>query len=352
MATDLQVRVDGRWLTSIAPWGELEYSWLADGGCEEASWRMPVPRDYRHPSLVRGKDVEVRLGPLNTWRGRLTEPDQDDEGWTFHAAGLKDAAGNGGTSRGFMAFDAAINNTSIPNTAIDQAIARGLPWIRPASLSGVAFVDAGSVDAIVTVSELLDRWSASVSKRWGVNAEAEVYAAADPTVPMWHMTPGSGSYGYAEEEYASDVYLRYYNTSFVLATAHAQDADAADLLGVSEAAIDGRDYGALTAPKAVSYAQGLLDKGKARLAWTNAVTPSRWQLTTPGGAPACLALVKAQQMVRLHGLRDVQGTPIPYVDFVIGRTRYTAESDTMVLEPVGLAPRNLADVLAATASAS
>lgn len=348
MSTDLQVRVDGRWLTTIAPWGDLEFSHNADGGCEAASWRIPVPRDYQHPALVRGKRVEVRFGANNVWQGRLSEPEQDDEGWTFHADGLRDAGGSG-VRRGFLALNGLGESTTYPDDAIDQAIARGLPWTRPVSLSAVPFIDAGSADDLMTVTDLLDRWSTSVSKRWGVDADGVVYAATDPTTPLWHMTPGSGSFGYADEEYASDIYLRYYDTSFVLQTAHATDVLAGDTLGVSEAGIDGRDYGALDASKALGYAQGLLDKGRARLAWTNAVSPSRWQLTTPGGAPACLALVKAQQMVRLHGVRDVQGQPIPYVDFVIGRTRYTAVNDALAIEPVGLAPRSLADVLAVTA---
>lgn len=348
---DLQIRADGRWLTAIAPWGGLTYSTIADGGCDEASWSMPMLPTFRHPALVRGKVIEVRLGSVNVWQGRLDEPEQTDDGWSFHAAGLHAA------SRGYLCLTAAGVTTSTPDVAIDRAIADGLPWVRPASLSNVPFADAGSdgTDALNKLGDLLDTWATSVSKRWGVDPDRNVYAAADPTTaapgPTWHMTPGSGSFGYADEDYASHVYLRYYDTTYNLATATASDATAAAVLGRVEVGVDGREYGAITAAKAGAYVQGLMDKGAARMAWTNSLSPSRWQLTTPGGAPACLPMVKAQQLVRLHGLTDVQGQPVPFVDFVIGRTVYDVVNDALTIEPTQLAPRSLADVLTAAAVA-
>jgi hypothetical protein len=179
-----------------------------------------------------------------------------------------------------------------------------------------------------------------------VNADGQVYAAADPTVPTWHMTPGSGTFGLADDDYASDIYLRYYGTDYGLATATASDATAAALYGRREFIVDGRDFGAISATKATANAQGLLDKGKARLGWTNTLEPTRYQLTTTGGAGACLALVKAQQMVRLHGLTNEQGQPVPYVDFVIGSTTYDAGENTLSIAPVGMVARSLSDVLA------
>ena len=340
MTTNLQMRVNGTWLSSVAPWGDLTYSTLADGGCGQASWNMQLPRGSRHRSLRRGGIVEVRAGTQNLFKGVLAEPDDNDEGWAFHADGLYTE----GT--GYMAFDAALNTTSTPDTAIDQAIARGLRWNRPTSIGSTPFVNGDATEGLQSVPQLLDDYAQSVSKRSGVDAAGNVFMRSDPTLPTWHMTPGSGVFGLADDEYASDVYLRYFTTTLALATAHAGDAAAAARFGRKEYAIDGRDLGPLTGPVADGYAAGFVAKGASRLGWTNSLTPSRWQLTTAGGTPAFLPAVKGGQMVRLHGVLDDQGRPLPYVDFVIGEATYSAADDTVTIAPVGLAARSLTDVLA------
>lgn len=340
----ISTRVGGRWMSEVAPSSPPRWTTLADGGSGEAEWRMYAPATFRHPAIRRGQLVEIRAGSANVWRGVLSEPSyRDDAGWEMSAQGL---ASQG---EGYLAFTSGGVTTSTPDVAIDAAIARGLPWTRSASLSNAAFVaNADTTDALNYLNDLLHVWAESASKRWGVDADGTVYAATDPTTPSWHMTPGSGAFGLADDAYASHVYLRYYGSTYQLATATAGDATAASLYGRREYGIDGRDYGPLTPTQATAYAQGLLDNGKARLGWTDTLEPTRFQLTTPGGAPAYLPMVKAQQMVRLHGVTDEQGQPLPYVDFVIGSTNYDAASDALSIAPVGLVARNLSDVLAVT----
>lgn len=344
MTADMQIKVDGRWLPTIGVWSDLSYSTLADGGCGEASWNMQLDRGVRHPSLRRGALVEIRTGARNVYMGVLAEPDDTDDGWSFHADGL---AVEGA---GYIAFDASLNTTSTPNTAIDQAIARGLRWTRPTSIGSTPFVNGDATDGLAYLSQLLDDYAQSLSQRWGVNEYGQVYLRSDPTTPMWHMTPGSGTFGLADDEYASDVFLRYYTTTLGLATSHAGDAAAAARFGRKEYAIDGRDLGPLTTGVANGYSAGFVAKGAARLGWTNSLTPSRWQLTTAGGTPAYLPAVRAGQMVRLHGVRDDQGQVLPYVDFVIGQTTHDVGENTLTIAPVGLAARTLSDVLAVIGS--
>lgn len=339
----LNVRVGGHWLAEIGPASPPTWSTNADGGCGEASWSMTLPATFRHPALRRGKLVQIRFGAANLWTGVLSEPEHSDDGWGFHANGLAQQ------SEGYLCLDSGGNTTTTPDVAVDQAIARGLPWTRPSSLSNTPYASnsgGDTTDALNYLDDLLDVWATSASKRWGVNADAELYAATDPTVPTWHLVPEAGSFGLADDDYASDIYLRYFNPNYVLATATASDATAAALYGRREFIVDGRNYGALPAATAAANAQGLLDKGKARLGWTNTLQPTRYQLTTTGGAPASLPLVKAQQMVRLHGLTNEQGQPVPYVDFVIGSTNYDAGANTLSIAPVGMVARSLSDVLA------
>jgi hypothetical protein len=341
----IAIRVGGRWMDEIAPWAPPKWSSTADGGCADASWRLYAPATFRHPALRRGQLVEIRLGAMNAWKGVLSEPTYNEDGWEVAASGLSSDAGDG--SSGFLALNGAGDPTTYIDDAIDRAIDRGLRWQRPDSLQAGPFGD-GSTDEVSYLADLLDRWSDSVSKRWGVDADGNVYATADPTVPMWHMTPGSGTFGLADDEFATDIYLRYYDPSLTPGLAHAGDTVAALAYHRKEELVDGRDYGAITTIQADGFTQGFLDKGAARLGWTNTVEPTRYQLTTPGGAPASLPLVRGQQMVRLHGITDEQGQPLAYVDFVIGTAEYDATTDSLSLAPVGMAPRSLADILTLT----
>lgn len=345
MTTQIDLWVDQRPVAALVPKGDGELSWAsaADGGCTEASWRMDLSATFTHPSLRRNRLVEVKSGPANLWAGVLTEPDSDDD-WTFTAQGLSRLAWN------FLCFDSGGNTSSTPDVVIDQAIARGLPWKRPASLSNAAFAATGSTDDLNYVGDLLDAWATSVGKRWGVNADREVYAVVDPTVPTYHLTPGSGRFGLADDEYASDLYLRYMTSGAAYLTAHVGDAVAADIFGVKERRVDLTGLGVLILSAANANGAGRLAKGAARQGYTNGVEPSRWQLTTPGGQPACLAFVKGGELARMHGVLDEQGQPTNYVDFVIGEAKYEAGADTIALNPVGLVARDLEGALSGEAA--
>lgn len=339
------VRVDGYWLPELGPATPPTWSTVADGGCGEASWTIMLPPTARHPAMRRGSLVQVRVGSVNVWSGLLSEPEYSEEGgWSCNAAGLYAEAS------GFLCLTGGGETTATPNTAIDAAINRGLPWTRWASISSTSFTDGTSdtTDSLNYISDLLNAWANANSVRWGVDGDGFVYARADDTTPTWHMTPRTGTLGQADDDYASAVFLRYYTTSYVLATATAVDQTSSDLYGRKEVIVDGAGYGALTSTKAAAYAQGLLDKGIVRMGWTDTLEPTRYELTTPGGTPASLAMVRAQQVVRLHGLTDDRGAPLPYVDFVIGSTTYNAAEGTLSIAPIGLQPRTLSDVLAVT----
>jgi hypothetical protein len=334
-----QIVVGGYWLSTLGGWGELSWSSTADGGCAEASWKMSLPLTYSHPALRRNRVVEVKDGPTNVWKGILTEPDVNDD-WTFTAQGLSTLAAH------FLCFDGSLNTSTTPDVAIDRAIADGLPWTRPVSLSNVAYVTGGTTNSLMTLKDLLDAWATSAGKRWGVNAQGEVYAVADPTVPTWVLTPGAGRFGLADDEYASHLFVRYLATGAVYTTATASDTTAATNFGRREYPVDATGRGIITGTQATAIGTGLLAKGKARQGYTNGVTPSRWQLTTPGGTPASLWQVQAGQLVRQFGVQNEQGQPTNYIDWVIGEAKYEAGAETIGLTPVGLVARSFTDVIA------
>lgn len=341
----LQVRVGSTWLTTIGPWGELKWSHSADGGCKEATWRMDLPPTFAHPSLIRGKTVRIKVGPSNVWSGVLTEPDASDS-WTFTALGLSALGAD------YLALDAAGNTTTTPDVAIDQAISRGLPWTRPTSISTAPVVVGDATAALNTVGDLLNAYATSVGVRWGVDGNGQVYKRADPTVPTWLLSPGAGRFGLADDEYASDLFIRYLSSGAGYATATVGDATARANFGRRERGVDATPLGLLTSTQAVAVGMGMVAKGSTRLGYTNGVTASKWQLTTPGGTPACLSDVKDGALVRMHGVLSEQGQPVPFVDFVIGETSYEAGADVIGLNPVGLVARDLASVLSVTGSAA
>lgn len=334
----IQIRVGGVWLSTIAAWGELQWSHAADGGCKEASWRMDLPKTFTHTSLVRPAQVEIKAGSANVWQGFLSEPDMDDDA-TFTAQGLS------ALGKDYLCFDGSLNTTSTPDTAVDQAISRGLPWVRRASLSSTAFAAGDQTDSLNYVGDLMGAWSDSVGKRWGVDADATVYAQADPTTPLWHLAPGSGRLGLADDDYASDIYVRYLAAGAGYATATAGDSTSRTKFGRREFPVDATDKGLLSGAAASLLGSALLEKGKARQGYTNGVEVTKYQLTYPGGSPAYLPFVKAGDLVRMHGVLSEQATPTPYVDWLIGETSYEAGSETITLTPAGLADRSLSEVM-------
>lgn len=338
MTTAEQVRVGGIWLATIGGVGGLKYSFTANGGCEQASWRMNLDPSFTHPALVAGKVVEIRLGPENVWAGILDEPDRTD-GWTFTAAG------KAADLRTYTCLDALLNTTTKPDVAIDRAIADGMSVTRPNSLSAASYAASDDTVHLNRVGDLLDAWGDSVSKRWGVDEESQVYAATDPTTPSYYLTAGSGKIGLADEEYVSDLYGRYQDAPGSYQTVHVNDPTAS-AAHRREEQVDLTVQGIMTGGKATNILLGAIAKGAARYAWTAPVTPSPYQLTTPGGQPVCLSFVRAQEMVRMFGVLDEQGGPVSYVDFVLGRVEYEPAARSIVLSPLNLAARNLTDVLA------
>lgn len=335
-----QIVADGTWVSSIGAWGDLKYSTVADGGCEAASWTLNRPRNFSHPALRPGALIELKSGPHTFWSGELgADIDfEPDKGWSYGARGL--------VSQGEQAicFDGSLNTTSVPDTAIDEAIARGaLDWIRSDSISSASFSDTDETDRLNKVNDLLFAYADEQNKRIRVDGNRVVGIYADPTVPDYYLGAGLAEVGFADEDYASDLYLRYYNGTGY-ATEHVSDASAAATLR-REFPVDATNLGTTTSGKVADVGAGLLAKGRARYAMTQALDVSRLQLTTPGGKPASLHRVRGGHLVRAWDVRVPQGPSLPYFDFVIGRTEHVDGEDAITIAAVGLADRTLTDVL-------
>lgn len=337
MATSEQVWVGTLPLATVGGIGGLKYSDAADGGCEQASWTMTLPPGSTHPSLVIGQAARVQVGPASVWCGNVTDIEREGSRWSFSAAGRQ------ADLRDTLALTVALDTTSTPDTAIAFAQSVGVDVTLPASLSAVPFANADETIAVNTVGDLLNAWSDSVSKRWGVDADARIFATADPTVPTLALAPGTVQVGLADEDYVSQLYGRFQSGPNQYVTAVATDPTATV---VRMQAVDLTPLGVIDMTKANSILQGMLARSKGRYSWTSAVTVTSKQLRTMGGEEVYLPWVKAQTMVRAYGVLQEQGPPLPYLDYVLGRVERDADADTLTLSPTNLAARNLGDNLA------
>lgn len=325
----LWLRIGGFAATEIAAHSAPSWETLADGGCGEASWAFALTARSQHQVLRAGSLVEIMAGPVPVYMGVLTEPDRTT--WECHATGLSTPL------RKRLALDGVGNSTRNLGTAISRVIGAGWPGSNPIPVDGFA---AGDTDGNpVMVGTLLDEYAEQTGQRWGVENFGRVYMRPDPTSPTWLASPDAAVFGVTNEDVPTLLAGRYDVGDGTFATAFAGSG------GVEET-VDLTERGAMSGVAATAVLTGLLTR-TGDTQWTNGTTLHREQLTTAGGVPANLLTVRAGQMIRAHGLSYgiIMGTP--WLDVVIGKTRYTAGEDVVYLEPVNTAPRNLRDVIAA-----
>lgn len=351
--------IDGTYsayLAEIGPlgsWGDL--SWTVrygDGPCGmfEASWSMPLPPDFDHPLLRRGTLVELMDGPWRVGSSLvLNEPARGAgyaDPWRFVASGVaREAVGE----NSYYAVDGSWNLTDLCSTAVDQAIARGLPWAGRAANVGAAASTFVPENGLITVGALLTMTGDRDGTRWGVGQDDYVRFLTDPTTPTYQVVPGASALGVADDNYATTVIVNYRDsTTHANARVTATSASVEARTGHREFPVDLTDRPEMAAANAQARADGILALTKARLGWTNGLSLTSNELLTMGGVPADLSLVSEQVgdglMVRLHGLND-DLLDLPYLDIIIGEAKYADGSDVIDLSPLGMVATDFAAVI-------
>lgn len=344
MTAGFQIRSAGYWLDGVAPYGDVETTWRwsqEGGGLDTVRWAMDLPYDFDHPAIRRGARVELMDGASRVGQAILGEPGRTETGKSFTATGLYR------TAETFLCLDAGGNTTTVPNTAVDQAAARGCPLTRSGSLSANPLNTDDVTEGLNYLDTLLTALALETSKWWWVDADAVIRLTETPTTPDWHLVPGVADPGVADDQYASVLFGRYRSGSS-LATATATDAATAARWGTVEYGVDLTSLGSISSTRATNRLNGLLAAGKAKLTFTDRLEVDANQLLTPGGLPAPLSMVRAGHLVRAHGLGAysewLNGNP--WLDFVIGEASWANGSDVAVIAPVGLASRTWEDLLA------
>jgi hypothetical protein len=335
MQTNLEITVDGRWLSLESMPGDIQMTTSWPGGSEQLSW-TPGTLPYRR---FHGDElVAAYLGGFPVWSGSLLEPDPSQDQMTAQGA-YHEGEEYGALTTTFLPGNG-------PDQCIDNAIGRGLRWTRPASLSNTA-TDIDTSSGPVKLGELLDTWATNNGTRWAVNPNREVFAADDPTTPSYQILGIEGGLGYALDDYASTLFGRYLDstTSTYQTVGPVSDDLAEQLHGYDEDVVDLTGRGAITSAKATTFTQHILNLGRSTPQWTSTITVSYGELLSMGGTPVPLEIVAAGTIVRVHGgfeLAQRQNQAL-YVDVLIGQT--SLSGGLLTLTPMQIASRTFQDII-------
>lgn len=149
-------------LDSLGVVSALSYATAVPGGDTTCSLSLDLPVDANPPALTSGRRLEVWDGPVRVWSGVLADP-QRGTPWTVSGTGLS------ALGKDYLALDASGNLTTNPNTAVDQAVIRGLPWTRPAALPTPTVTVSGA-----DLGSLLDAVALASGTSWTVDANGAV----------------------------------------------------------------------------------------------------------------------------------------------------------------------------------
>lgn len=329
------VRLGGVPATEIAPHSPPTWETLADGGNGSASFEFGRSARFAPHVTAPGTLMEIMVGPQHVWLGRVQ--DYDRNSGELVGRGIQVDANS------IPALDGSLNVTR--STAVALTTATASPWnyyvTNPIGYGGTASGDSSSP---MMVAELLNLVATEQGARWGQTPRAVLYMLPDPTVPTWTIVPGAAAFGATSEGQATHLVARYFNGTDFVTTLRENGASVA----VAEIVdLTGDEYGAMTQAQVWGILDAMLEGSRSKMGWVNGVTLHREQITF-NGTPAFLPSIHARsRMVRAAVPTVFGSSQAPWVDVALGKTRYTAGSDVIYLEPVNKAPRTLADVIAA-----
>ena len=332
-----RVRVGGRWLVGHeAP----TWSTIWPGGSDVATVAVD-----QIPAWVRtGQVFELVEHGRVLWVGILKRP---EGGTTLTAEGLHRAGED------HAALDSADEMTLVPDVAITQAIARGLPWVLP---TGGISTDPVAIEAAgpLSVAALLDAYCEIEGLHWGIDPQTRtvVTRPRESTGPDWHVTPGLSGLSMDTDAFASTLIGRYVDAEGVYKTAIAErtpdgsrwdavvkDRLVPDLLSEGAALAEGEAVGILQSE--------LADRN--RPAWSAPVVIAEGELAGNLQQPVRLSSAAAGDVVRIHGLvedvADLAGRT--WVDMRVGKIDH--DGDGIVLTALNAA-ETFEDALSRTPS--
>lgn len=344
----LTVVASGAWgrqvIDTLGPVSSLQFTSALPGGDTACQFTLGIPADANPIGLTFGTRLTVMDGPIPVWAGLLADA-QRGVPWQIAATGLSAYADH------YVALDGSGNASTDAQTAVNAAIARGLPWTNLGTLttpSGVTF--QGSM-----LGDLLDAVATANGQYWQVDQNGQVSMAPAPTVPSWLMVASNTLGDRTIDQYATDEYVRYTTQAFgsngmlvqgppsVVAAPNNPASTAPRPYGRWERLDDITSAGPLTAAAAQTYGNGQLALQQPRATFSGTLTVQPGDLRTLGGQPVRLTTVRAGQMIRILGVQpDPATAELVFslsVQIVLGTWTYNADTNTAQCSALGAPAR-------------
>lgn len=287
----------------------LTYSFVCPGGADKLDATVMLPAAYRTQLLNPGWQVRVTRGGHIVWTGRMDEPVPSPSGWQVTAVG------DGQRGQDFRAVYSSTWPAGEPDEAVNNAIARGLPWVNPGigSPSGMWLgqaQDSGSS----SIADLLNLVCTRGGLTWYANSQPGGQPGTDLSVFPLPATvnrllvvtePVPRTLGGD----INTIFIRYQVTDAssdasggsqqaTYGTTSVQNAASVAAHGVTETNIDLSSAGVMSLGAAQAVGNSVLANYK-RASFAGPFTAARGQLLNAGGAPVDPGTDQAGTVVRL-----------------------------------------------------
>lgn len=345
-----------RWLSQQGFVSNLVYSFANPGGCDTLTAKFMKPPKWRGDALQSGRLIFGVRGGTIVWSGILDEPiPSDTDGWDITAHGA------GQFGKDYLGIYSVAWGTGVFNDIVDQAIARGLDWVRGLDIGAVANIFTGQqVDSGTEfIPDLLSLGCEKGGLTWSVTTGAggantlSVYAL--PTVAnriLISGQPEARSIGdgpstlYARYQSAADTTKAPAVNSLTSVTQSAEET----AHGRRENIMDITSAGTYTSGLAQGVASSVLQRYQ-RAAFADAFLIQPGELLSQGGTPQDLGFYLPDgltSMVCELWLSDFgyggDVTPGP-MKFLVGNYSYDQDANTATAIPFESALHDFASLM-------
>jgi hypothetical protein len=329
----------------------LKYAYTLPGGASSMSCTLLTEPNYRTSALNPARTVKIFRGGSCIWQGKLAEPQPSSTGWAISAVGI-------GTLGANYVSKYTTWNADDP---INQAIARGLPWINP-GLSGISglWLSQKEDDASQTITDFLNLLCTNGALTWYVDQSGTLRIIPIPTVPTRLLVATDPAPRTITADINS-IWVRYQitadNTSSTSSstaaatygTVNAVNQASVNAHGVMEAYADLSSVGVMSSSAAQAAGQAALAK-YVRVSYSGPFAIRQGQWLNAGGSPIDIGaergIPQVAQLQLVNGPYGGEVVPGPAF-FPVGAFEYDDTAQTASVTPFASVAADLSSLLAA-----
>lgn len=275
-----------RYLDQLGLVTGLRYTWGNPGGCLRASWQMDMPWVTNHLALEPGRIIGIGQG---AWGGKLAAP-RRARPWEFEADGF------GALAQNYVADEPDDWNVYDATKVLDNAIARGAPWIQYPADTGWETVTANTdaLNGSISVADCLNRVTERNIWSWLIGPDRRVRQVDSIITRPTHMLYAADAAGGRTLDDVVTAYLvTFQMEDGTLATTWARnDLVEAKFGVVVEDMLDLTDEAPMDESEAQNRGQLRLALEAIRALWGDTFVVTPGQLVTLGGQPADLSVLQ------------------------------------------------------------